>query len=126
MKKYLFAVLAVLLAGSYAFAAHTVTLSWTLSADDDAGAATPVNCVSGANCMENVYKAVGACSPTSNFILVTTTALSPTATTFSGPLTPGVFCYAVTFTINGLESPKDTVTVSLSPSPVTSLTESSQ
>jgi len=109
-----------------AVAGHTVTLNWVLSVDDDAASATPVNCVTAATCSQNVYKAAGVCSPTSSFSLVTLTALGPTVTTFSGSITPGVFCYAVTFLINGLESSKDTVTVSLPPSPVTSLTETSQ
>ena len=122
MKRIILAVLLLLGMAGIAFANHSATLTWTLSVDDDAALATPVNCVASANCLQNVYRAQGACSATSNFTLLTNTALSPTATTFTdASLTPGVWCYGVTFSSNGLESAKDTTTVSLSPSPVTSL-----
>lgn len=108
-------------------ASHSATLSWALSVDDDAGAATPVNCVAAATCMQNVYRAAGSCSATSNFTLLTGVALSPTVTTYTdSTLHPGVWCYGVTFSINGLESAKDEVTVQLQPSPVTGLTGSAQ
>lgn len=90
---------------------HSAALSWTLSTDDSAAA-----CVTGANCLQNVYRANGACSASSAFTLLTSTALSATATAFTdATLTPGAWCYGVTFGINGLESAKDTVTVSLQP-----------
>lgn len=106
---------------------HTASLTWVLSVDDDAGTTTPVNCVATANCTQNVYRAVGACSPTSTFSLLTTNPPSATSTTFSdATIHPGQWCYGVTFEMNGLESAKDTVTVSLQPAPVTGATGSAQ
>lgn len=90
---------------------HSAALTWVESVDD-----TPTACTTGANCLQNAYRAPGACSTSSSFTLLTLTALSATATTFTdSTLTPGVWCYGVTFGINGLESAKDTVTVTLQP-----------
>jgi hypothetical protein len=90
---------------------HSTALSWVLSTDD-----TTTACTTGANCLQNAYRAPGSCSTTSSFTLLTTTALSATATTFTDTtVTPGVWCYGVTFGINGLESAKDTVSVTLQP-----------
>lgn len=92
-------------------AGHSTALSWTLSADD-----TTTACTATAGCLQNAYRASGACSATSSFSLLTSTALSATATTFTDTtVTPGVWCYGVTFEINGLESAKDTVSVTLQP-----------
>lgn len=90
---------------------HSTALSWALSTDD-----TTTACVTGANCLQNVYRASGACSASSAFTLLTSTGLSATSTAFTdSTITPGAWCYGVTFGINGLESAKDTVTVSLQP-----------
>lgn len=96
---------------------HSTALSWALSTDDTAAA-----CVTGANCLQNVYRASGACSSSSAFTLLTSTSLSAAATAFTdSTITPGAWCYGVTFGINGLESAKDTVTVSLQPASPSSL-----
>lgn len=90
---------------------HSTALTWVLSTDD-----TTTACTTTANCLQNVYRAAGACSVTSTFSLLTTTSLSSTATAFTdSTVTPGVWCYGVTFSINGLESAKDTVAVTLQP-----------
>lgn len=90
---------------------HSTALSWILSTDDTTSA-----CTTSANCLQNVYRANGSCSVSSSFTLLTTAALSATAITYTDTtVTPGVWCYGVTFDINGLESTKDTVTVSLQP-----------
>ena len=110
------------LAGGQTGGGHSTALSWALSADDVTTA-----CVTGANCLQNVYRAAGTCSASSAFTLLTATSLSATAVTFTAStvtpgvwcygvtVTPGVWCYGVTFGINGLESAKDTVTVTLQP-----------
>lgn len=88
---------------------HSTALTWTLSTDDNTTA-----CSTTANCLQNVYRASGAC--TNTFTLLTTTALSATASAFTdSTVTPGVWCYGVSFGINGLESAKDTVSVTLQP-----------
>lgn len=92
---------------------HSAALTWVLSTDD-----TTTACTTTANCLQNVYRASGACSVSSSFSLLTTTALSSTVTAFTdSTVTPGVWCYGVTFEINGLESNKDTVAVTLQPAP---------
>lgn len=78
---------------------HTATGTFTLSSDDTAAACA----VTGANCSQNVYRASGACSASSVFVL--NQALSATATTFTdSTIVPGTYCYAVSFVINGKES----------------------
>lgn len=115
MKKVILLLALILFATAAWPATHTATLTWTLSTDD-----TTTECVTGANCLQNVYRASGTCSASSSFTLLTTTALSPTATTFTdSTITPGTWCYGVTFSINGLESTKDTASVTLQPSPPT-------
>lgn len=90
---------------------HSTALTWILSVDD-----TTTACTTTANCLQNVYRASGTCSTSSSFSLLTTTALISTATAFTdSTVTPGVWCYGVTFGINGLESAKDTVSVTLQP-----------
>lgn len=119
MKRILFAVLLALAFSSVALpqSTHSAVLTWTLSTDD-----VTTFCTAGANCLQNVYRALGACSATSTFTLLTPTALGATVTTFTdSTLTPGAWCYGVTFEINGLESAKDTVTVQLQPSPPTGI-----
>lgn len=92
---------------------HSAALTWVLSTDD-----TTAACTSTANCGQNVYRASGTCSVSSSFSLLTPSALSSTATAFTdSTITPGVWCYGVTFEINGLESAKDTVSVTLQPAP---------
>lgn len=112
------ALLTVLLRPAQAQGAHSAVLTWTLSTDD-----VTTSCTAGANCLQNVYRAPGACSPTSSFTLLTPTALGATVTTFTdSTITPGSWCYGVTFEINGLESAKDTATVTLQPSAPTGIT----
>lgn len=115
MRRLICALLLALGLSSTAFpqASHSAVLTWALSTDDVAAA-----CTSTAGCLQNVYRASGACSATSSFTLLTTAALGPTVTTYTdATITPGVWCYGVTFEINGLESAKDTTTVSLQPAP---------
>jgi len=90
---------------------HSAALTWVLSTDD-----TTTACTTTANCLQNVYRGSGSCSVSTSFSLLTTTALSATAAAFTdSTITPGVWCYGVTFGINGLESSKDTVSVTLQP-----------
>lgn len=90
---------------------HSATLTWVLSTDDNSTA-----CTTSANCLQNVYRASGGCS--NSFTLLTTTPLSAAAAQYiDSTITPGVWCYGVTFEINGLESAKDTVAVTLQPAP---------
>lgn len=92
---------------------HSITLTWTLSADD-----TTANCTASAGCAETVYRGNGSC--TSATLTALSSGLVATSATFTdGAPTPGIICYGVTFTINGVESPKDTVTVTLQPFPPT-------
>ena len=101
---------------------HATALAWILSSDD-----TTTACTTTANCLQNVYRASGACSVSSTFSLLTTTSLSSTATAFTdSTVTPGVWCYGVTFSINGLESVKDTVAVTLQPASPTGVTGSAK
>ncbi len=101
---------------------HKFTGTWTLSTDDT----TAFCSTTGNTCSQNSYRAPGVCSATSVFTLLG--SLSATATTFSDTtLTPGTWCYAVTFVQNGQESVvflstnSNFVTVSLRPSPQTGM-----
>ena len=95
---------------------HTVSLSWTVSLDD-----TTANCVAAGACQQTVYRAPGACSASSVFVSLGVIAASQ-GTYTDANVTTGTWCYAVSFTLNGVESVKDTVTVSLSqPTPPTGL-----
>jgi len=91
-------------------AQHTVNLAWTVSTDD-----TTANCTVAGSCSQTVYRAPGACSTTSSYISLAN--LTATQATFADTNVPGgVYCYLVTFTLSGTESPRtDTVTVSLQP-----------
>ena len=90
-------------------AAHTVNLSWTVSTDD-----TATNCLATAACHQTVYRAAGACSATSSFRAIGT--LSASQGTYADlNVTTGTYCYAVSFTLDGVESTKDSATVSLRP-----------
>src|SRR5215472_7281670 len=86
---------------------HSVSLSWVLSTDD-----TTAGCAAPNTCSQTVYRASGACSTSSNFVSIGTPAASISTFTDS-TVVPGTYCYAVSFTQNGLESSKDTVTVKL-------------
>ena len=106
----LFVLLLVFVAPAFA-QSHSAALSWTLSTDDVAAICTTV----GTTCSQAVYRAPGACSTSSVFVLISSP--SATATTFTDTtITPGTYCYAVTFVENSLESTKDTITVILPPS----------
>lgn len=90
---------------------HSASLTWILSTDDNSTA-----CTTSANCFQNVYRASGSC--TNSFTLLTTTPLGAAVAQFiDSTITPGIWCYGVTFEINGLESSKDTVSVTLQPAP---------
>lgn len=98
---------------AWAQSSHTATLNWTLSVDD-----VTASCSAAGACSQNVYRAPGACSSSSAFTLLS----SPSATATSyvdATVTPGTWCYGVTFVENGDESVKDTVTVTLQPAPPT-------
>lgn len=102
----LIALLALLMFASVA-KAHTVSLAWTISVDD-----TTNNCVAAGSCHQTVYRAPGACGTATAFVsLGTLTATQATYT--DSTVTPGSWCYALTFTMNGVESARDTVSVSL-------------
>ena len=110
-------------AGRAAAQSHIAALTWTLSTDDT----TTACAATGANCSQAVYRAPGSCSSTSIFTALNST-VSATATTFSDTtITPGQFCYAVTFTIGGVTSivfksgDSNFVSVSLPPAPQTGL-----
>ena len=88
---------------------HTVSLAWTVSVDD-----TATNCVATAACHQTVYRAPGACSSTSSFVSLGTIAASQGTYTDANVGT-GVWCYAVSFSLDGEESVRDSLTVSLQP-----------
>jgi hypothetical protein len=95
--------------------AHTVNLAWTVSTDD-----TTLNCAASGACHQTVYRAPGACSATSSFISLG--VIAAMQGTFADTNVPGgIWCYAVTFTLDGTESAKDVATVSLQPQAPTSL-----
>lgn len=111
--KNLFRLLALLLLSvSPAFAQHSAALTWTLSTDDTTAACS----AAGASCSQNVYAAKGACTQTGGPIFSLLSSQSATATVYTDTtITPGTWCYAVTFVLNGSESVKDTAQVSLQP-----------
>lgn len=106
-----------LFAGSARAQSHSAALTWTLSTDD-----TTTECsVVGAACSQNVYRASGSCTQTSpTFVLLSNQSASAVAYT-DATITPGTWCYAVTFSIQGTESVKATAQVSLQAAPVTGL-----
>jgi hypothetical protein len=74
---------------------HSAALTWTLSTDDT----TTACAVTGANCSQAVYRGPGACSATSTLTALNS-SLSATATSYTDTtITPGQYCYAVSFTI---------------------------
>ena len=105
---------------------HSVVLTWTLSTDD-----TAANCPAGAPCSQNVYRASGNCSATSNFQPLspgmagtwsTTVPPTPPPSMFTDTtVTAGTWCYAVSFVLNGAESPKASAQVSVIPAAPSSL-----
>lgn len=111
MRRLMFACLAMILFCAVpARAQHTAVLTWTLSTDD-----TTANCTTAANCTQNVYRAPGACTQT-NPVFTQLTSVAPTITTANdATITPGVWCYAVTFSMNGIESARSVAQVSLPP-----------
>lgn len=106
-----------LFAGSARAQSHSASLTWTLSTDD-----TTTECsVAGAACSQNVYRAAGACTQTSpTFVLLSNQGAAAVAYT-DATVTPGTWCYAVSFVIQGTESLKATAQVSLQPSAPTAL-----
>ena len=113
MKRWLWLLAALLFAS--AASAHTVNLSWTISTDD-----TTTNCAASGACHQTVYRAPGACSTTSSFISLG--SIAATQGTYADTNVPGgIWCYAVSFTLDGTESAKDSLTVSLQPQAPTSI-----
>lgn len=118
MKRTLICLALLLFGGSIAQAqSHSASLTWTLSADD-----TTTECsVAGAVCSQNVYRAAGACTQASpTFVLLSNQSAATVAYT-DATVTPGTWCYAVSFVIQGTESLKATAQVSLQPSAPTAL-----
>jgi hypothetical protein len=123
-KRSLICLMFALCIGSVAKAqTHQAALTWTLSADDT----TTACAVTGANCSQAVYRGPGACSA-STVLTALNSSLSATVTSYTDTtITPGTYCYAVTFTIGGQTSviykSGDTnfSTVLLPPSPQTGL-----
>jgi hypothetical protein len=106
MKKLLLLLL-LLLCTEPAFAqgTHTVALTWTASIDGG---------------VVSVYRATGACSPSSIFTKVTSGVTGLTYTDTA--LTPGTYCYQVTTVVNNAESnPSNQVTAVILPAPPTTL-----
>ena len=99
-------------------ASHSAVLTWVVSTDDTTTACS----ATGATCAQNVYRAPSGCAVT-NPAFVTLTSLAATATTYTdSSITPGTWCYSVTFALNGTESVKNTAQVILPPAAPTSLT----
>jgi hypothetical protein len=112
--KWIISVLTLMLVGSMA-SAHSVSLAWTVSLDDVAA-----SCTVAGSCQQTVYRAPGACSATSSFISLG--VLTASQATYTDATVPGgTWCYAVSFTLNGVESAKDTITVSLLPAAPTGI-----
>lgn len=124
MKKFLFVVALFTLCGQVAFAkpqlrvthglraqtvGHSVALSWVLSTDD-----TTSGCAAPNTCSQTIYRSLGSCTATPTFTTIGSPT-SSTATFTDTTVVPGTYCYAVTFTQNGLESAKDITTVTLPP-----------
>jgi hypothetical protein len=90
---------------------HSAALTWTLSTDD-----TTANCnATGATCSQNVYRAPGACTQSAPVFTLLGSPAATVAAFTDSTITPGTWCYAVTFVLNGTESVKDTAQVSLQP-----------
>lgn len=121
MRKLLIAVsiLASLLLGTSARAqSHSVTLSWTVSTDD-----TTTSCASPNTCLQNVYRATGACSSSSTFSVVSSPLSTANSFVDSNVSVGQTYCYQVTFVINGFESaPSNQVSAVILPSPPSGLT----
>lgn len=79
---------------------HNVVLTWVLSSDD-----TTTACAAPNTCLQNTYRATGACSATSAFSIVSSPAATATTLTDTNVSVGQTYCYQVTFEINGLESP---------------------
>jgi len=115
MRKFVLALFACLFFAPLLFAQHSVSLGWVISTDD-----TTANCTTAGTCSQTVYRAQGACAATSSFISLG--SLASSQTTYIDTSVPGgMWCYAVTFTLNGVESPKVTTSVSLLPASPTGL-----
>src|SRR5215831_17632004 len=79
---------------------HSVVRNWVLSSDD-----TTTACAAPNTCLQNVYRATGACSATSSFLVITSPAATAITFTDTNVSVGQTYCYQVTFEINGLESP---------------------
>jgi len=92
--------------------AHSVALTWTASTDSTTAAPGSYT----------VYRFAGACSATASFTALVST--STTAYTDSS-VTPGTWCYQVTFTLNGASSvPSNQASAVILPAPPTALSNS--
>jgi fibronectin type 3 domain-containing protein len=100
-------------------ATHQVSLTWTLSVDDNT-----TNCTTGSLCSQNVYRTAGACTPTTVFAAPLAN-VSATATGYTDlAVSPGqTYCYAVTFVEGTLGESvfSNTVTAKVQPFPPTNL-----
>ncbi len=113
-------------AGAQAQATHQVTLTWVLSTDDNT-----ISCTALSPCSQNVYRTLGACTPTTVFASPLAN-ISATAAAYTDlAVSPGqTYCYAVTFVDNTGESPiligvtgANSVTAKVLPFPPTNLAE---
>lgn len=107
---------------------HCVGLFWTLSIDDDAGSATPVNCTTAAACSQSVFRATGSCTSSTTFgSPIATLAATAAAFTDSNVKVGQSYCYAVSFSLNSLSSGlSNSVAAVILPAAQTGLGEKSQ
>lgn len=107
---------------------HCVGLFWTLSIDDDAGAATPVNCTTAAACSQSVFRAAGSCTSTTVFgSPIATLAATAISFTDSNVKVGQSYCYAMSFSLNSLSSGlSNSVAAVILPASQTGLGEKSQ
>jgi len=107
---------------------HCVQLNWTLSTDDDAGAATPVNCTTSSACSQNVYRVAGSCSSSTVFGSPLTNVSATAATFTDSTVKVGQsYCYALAFVLNSLSSSfSNSVSAVILPAPQTGVTEQSK
>ena len=100
---------------------HSSVLTWPLSPDD-----TTANCTAPATCSQNIYRANTGCA-VANPPLTLLTSVASTATTYTdSTITPGTWCYSVTFVLSGAESVKNTTQTVVLPAPPGTVTIVSQ
>lgn len=88
---------------------HGVDMTWTPSPD----------CPSGSACTYNIKRVTGPCAtPLQTLTVIGTTANAPA---YSDPNAPGVYCYGVSASLNGAESPTIASTVQIPLAGITNL-----